>query len=83
MSREEKYTAPISHFIVEQGAGMYYQMDVDFYHSALWRELNRFLEEHNIFIDVDYPVLGDFYSDNTSNFVDNYEKYRKEYLGNE
>jgi len=61
--------------------GVYNEMDMDFYLSALWRDLNRLL--HDSEADIDdvkcyYPTLHEFMRLHDSIFVDSYEKMLKD-----
>jgi len=76
-----KYNKPKSHFIFEQGSGMYYEMDIDFWCSALWRDIDTILKEFKMSdsaLEARFPTLFEFMRTTNASFVNGYEKISSE-----
>jgi len=73
---EHNYHMPNSHFVVEQGSGMYYEIDVDYWASMLYLDLEKILRGRTVSEEL-YPTLFWFIKENNSNFAKNYDKHIK------
>ena len=93
MRDEPKIQKPRAEMHWEYGAGYYFDMDMDCWLSALFKELKNFMEvtyggdltevrtDFHLFvkqeIDPYWPHLGVFLRSHNSHFYDNYMKYLK------